>query len=119
MSTATTSVSASSVSGGWVEEFFYFGNAVWPSDATWRTRGDELQERVSIYIDSFSGDPESEAVWDEVLEKVLAFEQKWGALLDTEPLLIGDHMYVIGWWDATGNADYRQKYLDDKRDGMK
>lgn len=32
----------------WTYEFFYFGNAVWPSDATWRHDGDRYQYMVEL-----------------------------------------------------------------------
>lgn len=34
----------------WVEEFFYFGNAMYPSDATYRRKGSILEKRYEFEV---------------------------------------------------------------------
>jgi len=51
----------------WKYELFYYGNASWPSDSTWRSRGDE--HHVLIEIERVSSLEDAEVLWSYYSER--------------------------------------------------
>jgi len=111
----------------WREEFFYFGNANWPSDATYRTSGERIQLRIEKGLPLTKNESRGQYVADasEVAEFLSLYEDCSFLVADshevleqygggrTEPVL-----WVVGWKELT-NDEERATYHQDKAFGGK
>jgi len=112
---------------GWIEEFYYFGNANWPSDATYRRKGDVLQCRVEMQIHLEAKDDDGSKTYLGSAEKVADFLQKYvdvkfhvGDGYEVNPAYGGGHvppnLFIIGWVDWS-TPEQLKRYEEDKRIG--
>ncbi|MEO6761753.1 MAG: hypothetical protein ABI220_05300 [Candidatus Saccharimonadales bacterium] len=111
----------------WQEEFFYFGNANYPSDATYRTSGERIQLQIEkgLPLTKKEGSSQFTADASEVTEFLATHEDCSLLVADshevheqygggrTEPVL-----WVIGWKELTSDEE-RAGYLEDKAIGDK
>jgi hypothetical protein len=109
----------------WVEEFFYFGNACWPSDVTYRHNGDKLQVKVELPLKL--SEVENRRFSSSVTENVETFLTKY---IDTEFIVFNGYkavnspnqpdvspsLFLVGWCDVSTVEGWEQ-YALDKRIG--
>lgn len=105
-------------SDDWVVEDFYFGNAVWPTDASWRSRGIELQYLVEREIHSFREFPDE--THPTVLSEIESIKESFEPpLVDCFNKVIGDTLFFHGWLDKTDDPSARGRYEQDKKGAWK
>jgi hypothetical protein len=108
----------------WQEEFFYFGNANWPSDATYRTSGERLQLRVELGLQLVKNETTGQYVADtsEVADFLAAYNDCSIVVRDSHKVHGGGRseptIWVMGWKELTTEED-RAEYLRDKAMGGK
>lgn len=86
----------------WLEEEFYFGNAVYPSSAIWRSRDGVYQFRVEREVSD--------------LRAARAVAAETG-MLDPETSQVGDHLFVHGYFEYEDQDVAKRQYERDKQDG--
>lgn len=87
----------------WTYEFFYFGNGVWPSDATWRHDGDRYEYQVELgSVNSFE---DAAVLWTYLSDDERLLEPTFYSNKSTGTIK-GLHV-----WVASSKADY----LEDRR----
>lgn len=113
----------------WREESFYFGNANYPSDATYRRDGERLQIRVEMPIPlqrdgnirykanmSYRPDFSDESVTDFLAKyqdcEILVHDSYQLASGKTQP----PSLFVTGWQELTTEED-KTNYFQNKLDG--
>ncbi len=105
----------------WQEEFFYFGNANWPSDATYRVSGERIQFRVEKSIELTRADNgQLTAGTGELAAFLNAFEDSGLIVADSYQIrsaAAGDRtepkLWIVGWQELTTDEEKAQ-YLKDK-----
>lgn len=111
------------MSNDWIEEFFYFGNACWPSDATYRHNGDKLQVKVELPVKL--NETEKRNFSSTVNEKIENFIQEY---IDVEFVVFNGYkatnspnqpnvppsLFIIGWYDISTKEGWKQYELDKK-----
>lgn len=102
---------------GWTVENFYFGNAVWPSYADWRTKGNQLQLRVENQVMEYRGD----ATIPEIAEAIAEWKTKYHDVTTSVYPPKGESQgafFVLGWWDCSGDLEALEQYQRDKEFSM-
>jgi hypothetical protein len=104
---------------GWKVESFYFGNATWPSDSEWRTKGNQLQVRVEREVMEYQGNPDI----PEIAKVIEEFKRYYLDVTTKEyPPREGFNergaFFVIGWWDRTGDLKALANYRQDQESSM-
>lgn len=104
----------------WQIETFYFGNAVWPSHAAYRVRGELIQYRVEkdLPLTLREGTNQYDADVSEVAEFLAEHEDCHFTVADSYELRDGDrqapYLWVNGWKELPD--DQHHIYEQDKAD---
>lgn len=96
--------------GDWSTQFFYFGNAVWPSSATYRTSGERIQLRIELDLGLASEDNLKYVCGT---EKVVDFIKTYSdcsfeLIASSEPGL-----FLVGWHELESDEE-RARYFETK-----
>lgn len=126
MSDNTENIETANKKEEWVEELFYFGNSNYPSDATYRHRGNELQIRVELNIKisakegskSFygSGNGVKEFVAN-YIDVHFSVHDGYKAVNSAGQPYVAPRVFLLGWKDMSSPEGWEQ-YNRDKKYGM-
>ena len=102
----------------WQHESYYFSNACWPSDVSYRRDGERLQVQIEMVVPvtySITSSTAEVRLAPDVLAQLSELEEVTLTLDTAERYTL---TYVRGWAEVT-TEEGRQQYADDVRVGLR